>query len=45
MTGFRTDFHHQYGISLAESQISSSRNVSSGEELEETAVFAGWKDA
>ena len=32
---------HQYGISLAESQMSSSRNVPSCEEREETAVFAG----
>ena len=36
------DIRHQYGISLADSQtFGSSRNVPSGEEGEETAVFAG----
>ena len=36
------DIRHQYGISLADSQtFGSSRNAPSGEEGEETAVFAG----
>ena len=36
------DLRHQYGISVAESQSSSSRNVPSGEERGETAVFPGY---
>ena len=35
------DLRHQYGISVAESRTFSSRNVPSGEERGETAVFAG----
>ena len=37
------DLRHQYGISVAEGQTSPQRDVPSGEEQGETAVFAGYR--
>ena len=37
------DLRHQYGISVAEAQTSPQRDVPSGEEQGETAVFAGYR--